>query len=95
MTDDPAQKYALAWKTRRIFAAKENWPEGALEACEALEREFPHVHPVWNKGGMAGVWHRPGFYGTVRGLPGNGRTVYAPTAEELRVLLADVPVTGR
>lgn len=94
MTDDPEQTFERAWKNRRIFAVREHWPSGALESCETIEREFPDVHPVWHKGGLPGAWGEPGFYGTVRGLPGAGRTVYAATADELRVKLADRPGRG-
>ncbi|GIG68249.1 hypothetical protein [Phytomonospora endophytica] len=94
MTDDPERTFALAWKNRRIFAVRENWPAGALESCEAIEREFPDVHPVWHKGGLPGAWGEAGFYGTVRGLPGAGRTVFAPTADELRATLAARPARG-
>ncbi|MEV0646197.1 hypothetical protein AB0I28_13130 [Phytomonospora sp. NPDC050363] len=95
MSNDPEQNFALAWKNRRVFAVRENWPEGALEACEAIEREFPKVHPVWHKGGWPGVWSEPGFYGTVRGLPGAGRTMYAPTPEALRAKIVELPGQGK
>lgn len=95
MTDEPERAFALAWKNRRVFATRENWPEGALDTCEAIERDYPNVHPVWHKGGWPGAWSERGFYATVRGLPGAGRTMYAPNEEVLREKIAALPAALR
>jgi hypothetical protein len=65
----------LARRNRRVFAERLRWPEGALEACEAIDQE----HPGWTAsyrhaqhggdpaGYYANRWvhdpHDPGKYG--------------------------------
>lgn len=36
----------LAWRNRRLMAARGRWPDGALEVCEEIET----AHPDWSVG---------------------------------------------
>jgi hypothetical protein len=64
----------LAWRNRRIIAARIGWPAGALEACEAVEKARPDWDPYW----------RDGFYATRRGPRTRGeQPVYGADAAAL------------
>jgi hypothetical protein len=44
---------ALAAKNRRLLAGRKDWPQGAVEACEAIEAQHPDWFPMWSAGGEA------------------------------------------
>lgn len=37
---------------RRLIAERLGWPDGALDACLALEADFPRWSVYWTKGGL-------------------------------------------
>lgn len=53
----------LGWHNRRVIADRIGWPEGALEACEAIERVNPDWSPWWQAANTIPGWEAPaGFY---------------------------------
>jgi len=71
-------------RNRRLIAERTGWPKGAVEACEAIERD----HPGWrvdymHESNIRGFEHAAGFYGVIAINRREERTVYGATAEEL------------
>jgi hypothetical protein len=83
--------HRLAWGNRRLIAERTHWPAGALEACERLERRFPHWSPMWRHGNhVRGFERPPGFYACEWPpyLSRDARCVYGVTPEMLAAVLA-------
>lgn len=53
------QRAALAWHNRRAAAKRAGWPDGALEECERLDKEY----------GWTVSWHPDGYSAIRRGRP--------------------------
>ena len=82
-------------RNRRIMAPRQHWPEGAVEACEKLEQEFPAFEVDWfprNRSARTHFSREPGFYawregenpGQMWGDTWHGRQEwYGATPEEL------------
>ena len=85
----------LAWKNRRLFAEREAWPEGAVEACEDIEREHPDWYPNYSHGGTLGRQHRDaGYYAGRRGAPWEEPPAYGANPQELTAaILAHRPAS--
>lgn len=68
----------LGWRNRRIIAARVGWPDGALEACEAIERARPDWDPTWRFANVFKGFEAPaGFYATRHAIRLRGeRPVY-------------------
>ena len=82
----------LAAKNRRLFAQRENWPDGALDACVAVDRDNPGWYTTWHAGGAgAGSWERPGFYALPRYHRHKPGWAYGASAEEVRHAIDDYP----
>jgi hypothetical protein len=83
MSEPPPVDPAL---NRRLVAERLGWPDGALEACSALEADYPAWHVFWTRGGLPRSPER-GFRAIHEER--NRRTeLYAPTAEDLRAQVA-------
>jgi hypothetical protein len=67
---------------RRLVAERLGWPDGALDACTALEAEFPAWHVFWTRGGLPRSPER-GYRATCE-VRHRRTELYAPTAEDLR-----------
>lgn len=68
---------------RELWAKKYNWPPGALEACNAIEDDYPEWHPLWSPGADSGSRQRAGFYATNRGWSAMAEPVFGSTPEDL------------
>ena len=86
---------ALTARDRRLLADRLHWPDGVLEACEAVEAGHPGWHATWNPGGGTCQWARAGYYA----LPDNRRhddpPAYGATPEQLREAIDDHPAQYR
>lgn len=78
----------LAWANRRLLAARQGWPEGALEACETIERDQPAWSITWRTAtpGWADAWSSQaaqpaGYYATRYEAP--RVELYAASPDEL------------
>lgn len=78
---DPARNVEL-------IAQRLGWPDGAVQACAALEAEFPRWMVFWSKGGLP-VSPEPAYRAVLQ-LFGHHSALRAPTAEELRTQIAAV-----
>lgn len=56
----------LAWRNRRIIAERMHWPDGALEACETIERQYPAWYPNWRPANTIKGFEAPAGYYAVR-----------------------------
>lgn len=72
----------LAARNRRILAERLNWPDGALDACERLDR------PGWSANYRREGCGPAGFYGTHKCARGPEVEVYGPTADDLDAAIA-------
>lgn len=72
----------LARRNRRLIAERLDWPDGAVQECEAVEAERPDWAVTWAAGGGL-TWIRPGFYAH-RLRWSREPWLYAATAGELR-----------
>jgi hypothetical protein len=84
--DTEEQRRALVWRNRQLVARR--WPAGALDACVALEEEFPRWGVYWTRMDPA-----PGFRAVLRVSNLRGGELYEPTAGELRARLIVVDAT--
>lgn len=75
-------------ENRRLIAERLRWPTGALEACAAIEQEFPAWMVWWNDGALP-VAPLPGYRASLL-LHGHRAELYASTADELRAQVATV-----
>jgi hypothetical protein len=73
---------------RRVLAERLGWPEGAVDACAALEAEFPRWMVFWSAGGLP-VSPEPAYRAVLQ-LFGHHSALRAPTAEDLRTQIAAV-----
>lgn len=81
----------LAAKNRRLLAERWGWPDGALQACEKIEKLHPGWSAMWSAGGEH-TWREPGFYATHPDLRrGSGPTHYlhAETMAEMLAVISD------
>jgi hypothetical protein len=79
----PKPEERLAWRNRRLTAERLNWPEGALNACEELERTFGRWSFSWRHANTIPGFERPeGYYATTGGT-WRDTTVFGATPDEL------------
>jgi hypothetical protein len=71
----------------RLIAERLQWPDGALEACEALEEEFPGWMVFWTWGRLPADPH-PGYRAVTENARRRGYA-YGVTPEELGAALRD------
>lgn len=68
-------------RNRELLAQRLNWPPGALDACRAIEREFPGWYAWWSS-------TRGGYGASPAQVPAiRSRTYYSQTADGLRTQL--------
>lgn len=99
MTDEPLVSVGpeLARMNRMITAAREAWPDGALEACEKLEAATTGWSIGWSRGGNR-TWVEPGYYATridwhyTDTAP---RYLHAATVDELATAIELQPLPDR
>lgn len=70
---------------RRVIADRLGWPEGALDACLALEEQYPRWGVFWTDGGPLRD-SRPG-YRAYAIASGRSHGMSAETPDQLRWLL--------
>ena len=90
----------LAWRNRRVLADRLGWPDGVLEDCERLDREWPRWSIGWWAESRIRGFERPaGFHASITGTSvtwwgplGVRREpwVDAATADELAVRMGEV-----
>lgn len=74
----------LAWANRRHLAQQLGWPDGALEACEAIEKARPDWYPGWRAANLIKGFEQPaGFYGRRRAAPDREPPAYGADAAAL------------
>lgn len=80
----------LAWMNRAVLAERLDWPEGALEVCERIERQYPRWSVSWREANTVRGFERPaGFYGVDRDYKGwDPRPAYGATGSELAAAIA-------
>lgn len=83
----PKPGVELMWQHRRHAATRLEWPEGVLEACEALDVEFDEFHTTWSGGPQAGAGWPEGFHTIKIGESGPGRWMHALDAEGARTAI--------
>lgn len=76
------ERERLAWNNRQILADRLHWPDGALQACERIERDHPDWSISWLRENTISGFERPAGYRAVRG-GFHSCVVSAATAEEL------------
>jgi len=88
---------ALWAKNRRVIAERSGWPDGAVDACEQLERDWPDWSVSWEAGGGKES-KDPGFYANRHDWhprdPGP-RDQYGATPDELRTAIESAPAVKR
>lgn len=92
MPTPPAPKWpsdrALRAQNKVLLAERLRWPDGALQACQDLEKRYPGWNVHWLGESIRGR-RRAGFHASFDG-PFHKVDVYAPTVAELEPHL-DVP----
>ncbi|GGL21584.1 hypothetical protein [Mangrovihabitans endophyticus] len=85
----PAPGPELGRRNRRLIAERLHWPDGALEACERIDRCHPGWMSTWAPGG--GVeWVERGFYAQPRlARRSDPRWLFGATPLELLAALDD------
>jgi hypothetical protein len=74
----------LAWRNRQLIAARAHWPDGALEACEQIEKARPDWCPGWRAANTIAGFEAPaGYYGIRREADRGEPAAYGATAEAL------------
>jgi hypothetical protein len=87
----------MARRNLRLIAERTGWPDGAIDACEALNADQPDLVVVWRPANTTkGFEYEAGFYAYVSGDDPlhNGvkrREWYGETIDQLRQVLP----TGR
>lgn len=83
----------LAARNRRIVAERLKWPDGAIDACERIERD----HPGWNVYYAARPWPtlKSGYYATRLHSHRLERRLYGATANELATSISEQPGQNR
>jgi hypothetical protein len=84
----------LRRKNREIISERLRWPDGALQACVALEDRHPGWQVSWMGESATPGFERPaGFHASYRDEDEvfHKPEAFAPTAEELEPLLVEVP----
>lgn len=72
----------LAWRNRRVIAERMHWPDGAVEDCEAVERQHPSWWPWWHEGGT--LWRpKRGLYARPWRVNRDDKALFGETPEEL------------
>jgi hypothetical protein len=80
---------------RALWAKKYNWPDGALETCNAIEDSYPEWHPLWSPGSDHGSRRRAGFYAMKRGWDAWVAPVFGATPEALVKAINDIEAEWR
>jgi hypothetical protein len=88
----PVQGPPTAWQNRRVAAARQNWPDGALTACQDIEHRSPRWHPTYQPQGMNGG--PPGFYAGPHGATVR-RYRFGATPDELEAAIKSDPDSDR
>lgn len=90
MTGPKRPDLTVAWKNRRILAKRLDWPDGALEACERIEREHRDWAIAWLSENRTKGFERPaGYWAKREGM--HAFEVYATDADELVRMIGDAP----
>lgn len=76
----------LAASNRRLLAQRGRWPEGAVQACEAIEADFPDWGVSYSHGGGA-TWVDPGYYARRIRHRHMEDYEYGSTVEEIRAAI--------
>lgn len=71
---------------RRLVAKRLGWPDGAVEACREIEKEFPRWMVFWTRGGLP-IVPEPGYRAKLNQHGWNAE-LFAPDAETLLGKLA-------
>lgn len=81
----------MAWWNRRTAAERENWPHGALQACQDIQHRHPGWHPTYRRPDP--TREKGGYYAhRQRGLWGGAREAWGETPEDLeKAIEAGVP----
>lgn len=80
----------LAAKNRRLFAAKQHWPEGIVETCEKLGAAHPDWYIDWARPGSP-TYPAPGYYGARWSRERSEPMVYGATPDELEAAIESHP----
>lgn len=56
------EAHGFSWRNRRVFAQRQGWPAGAVEACEAIEQAYPTWRPTWSPASIIRGFERPAGY---------------------------------
>lgn len=84
----------VAYRNRHILAERLDWPDGAVEACERIERERPGWSVWWLGENTCRGFERPAqFTATRDGY--DGTQVDAADADQLLAAIDDAPPTHR
>ncbi len=70
----------LREKNRELFARKDHWPPGALEACERVDAKYPGFYTNWHWA-SGPTYPRDGYYS--HWLASGDSPVYGATIAEL------------
>jgi S-ribosylhomocysteine lyase len=81
----------MAWWNRRSAAKRENWPDGALTACQDIEHRNPDWSPTYEPKGVGDG--PPGFYAARHGTAAAGRPKFGATPDELEAAITSRPGT--
>lgn len=87
-----AEGRALFVKNRRKIAEQVPWPDGALEACERLERAYPGWWITWLPTNRIKGFERDPCFWALRMLPADAQyNVYAADPDALELEIKQTP----
>jgi hypothetical protein len=78
----------LARKNRRLIASRLGWPDGAVEACEAIDADNPRWHTSYRHADERRK-QPAGFYALHGDSTAYEPVPYGATPDELRKAIAD------